>query len=105
MSSRPRFQQSYMDPRTVPLTPKMIEVLPDPSPDPEQALLQSPPRHLKFTALKPTDHLAVELWLSGLTQVEIGRFLGTSQPRVVFRLTRAMADLKLAGIGHKAETI
>ena len=107
----PKYKRSYMDPRTVPLSPKLQNVLRDPAPDPEQALLQTASEdsshglHLKFSALRPVDHLVVELWLSGLSQSEIAHFLGASQQRMDFRLSRAMKRLRAAGITTRPETI
>ncbi len=111
MSAVPKFKQSHLEPRTVPLSEKIANKIADTAPNPEEALVGETNivnlfrPHLKFSALIPADHLTLEFWISGLSQEEIARYFGSSQQRIDFRLKRAMRRLKSAGIGKRQETI
>ena len=106
MSGRPKFDATPSGPEDahalVPLTDRLSAVLPSDAPNPEQALIasqeaiQAPRRRLriKLESLRPADHLAIELWLSGLSQREIGAWFGVNQQNAARRIQRGIAKLR-----------
>ena len=102
MARPPTHDRSYQEPPTVALTDRLASVLPSSQPDPEASLIaaqegsQRPSRRrrLDLTGLLPGDHIAIELWLSGLTQLEIAVWLGATRQRVTRRISRGIADLR-----------
>ena len=117
MPARPRHQQSYRDPPTVPLSARLEARLASEAPTPEAALIarqepsqalqraiyQAPRlRLLRLDVLRPGDHIAVELWLSGISQLEIGSYLGVSQQNIARRIKRAVLHLRRCAIRCEA---
>lgn len=108
MPARPRFVTSHLEPRTVPLSDGLRARLADPGLDPEAALIEREeagqvrePRHtrlrLDVLASDPQAALAVDWWLLGLTQREVGAWMGVSQPACWKRIRRGVARLRTAG--------
>lgn len=106
MSGRPKFDATASGPEDahalVPLTDRLSAVLASDAPNPEQALVasqeasQAPrrPIRIKLETLRPADHFALELWMSGLSQLEIGRWFGVNRQNASRRIQRGIEKLR-----------